>query len=70
MLGCRDGGGPVLVLSPQAQSDGLLDPVECKGKLEFEKVCFTYATRHLDYLGTFQRWTQLDPVKTKIVLLQ
>ncbi|CAK9060457.1 unnamed protein product [Durusdinium trenchii] len=28
-----------------AQSDGLLDPVECKGKLEFEKVCFTYATR-------------------------
>ena len=29
------------------QVEGQLNPQECKGHLQFEKVCFHYATRHL-----------------------
>ena len=29
----------------EAQADGFIDPGECKGKLEFDQVCFHYATR-------------------------
>ena len=33
------------LLKSEAQSDGFIDPGECKGKLEFDQVCFHYATR-------------------------
>ena len=40
-------------LFSKAQTDGSLEPDHCKGKIEFDKVCFHYATRrNLSCLAT------------------
>ena len=46
-------------LESEAQADGFIDPGECKGKLEFDQVCFHYATRRQLRLKLLEFWREL-----------